>query len=164
MGVSQDVLTSISTKVLREIRRMSSSEFRKLLLHQQYHDFGKDDFSADFVADILGEYMLTSKDVQIDIVCVERDLSHQVHYHSDAHAYLIVLGEQEHVPNPKTAEAYVDGRWFPVSSGQVLSIPPGVHHGFRVSENVGDILQFLSVQSPPIVRDDDDDYHLVHSP
>jgi mannose-6-phosphate isomerase-like protein (cupin superfamily) len=161
MSISKDVLAEISSNVLAEIRAMSAEEFRTVLVHQEYHDFGKDDFTAGFIFDILNAAGLTKKDVQIDIISVERDLTHQIHYHKDAHAFIVILGEREHVPASTTAEAYIDGRWFPVSAGQVLSIPPGTHHGFRVQNNVADILRFLSVQSPPITREDEDDYHQV---
>jgi quercetin dioxygenase-like cupin family protein len=160
MSLPPAILEAISDEVLVAIRDMSPEEFSRVLLHQDYHDFGKDDFTGGFIESILIRHGLSKKDVQIDIISVNRDLTHQVHFHREAHAFLVVLGPLEHVAAPRTAEAYLGERWFPVSAGRVLSILPGTPHGFRVQENSGDVLRFLSVQSPPIVRNGEDDYYL----
>ena len=96
--------------------------------------------------------------VQVEFVVVVEDLSHEIHYHREAHALTTVLGNAEGFPDPRRAAIYLAGAWRPVGAGDVFDIPSGTPHGFTVAPD--GYLAFLSVQSPPIERPDGaDDYY-----
>lgn len=130
---------------------------RAALRFADYHGFRKSRPPESIVTGILQARRLPAPAFQIDVVSVETDLTHEVHYHEHACAYVIVLGTTSGFPDPQGGYVFLQNSWNVVSAGQEVFIPPGVPHGFTV--NPGGHLYFLSVQSPPIVRDDGhDDY------
>ena len=158
-AVRPETLQKIAESILGKLKSASVEEAACLLQMNDYHGFLKARIPEDFLKEILSPYSLTPEQVQIEIVKVDRDLSNEIHYHEGSHAYCVILGESEKVENPKEAKAFVKDHWFSVNSGDVVSIPPGTPHGFTVGE--GGHLIFLSVQSPPIEREGNDDYHKV---
>ncbi len=154
-----ETLQKIAESILEKLQNASAEESARLLQMNDYHGFLKAKIPPDFLQEILSPYGLTPHEVQIEIVKVDRDLSNEIHYHESSHAYCVILGEKEKVENPRVAQAFLKNHWFPVSAGEIVSIPPQTPHGFTVGE--GGHLVFLSVQAPPIEREGSDDYHKV---
>ncbi len=155
--------------VARNVRVQLVSRFsnqEKLLnglVMKDYHGFSKARWPEELLNDALRwTGGLTPDDVQVEIVRVQTDLTHEVHHHKTAHAFVIILGAWSNLPNPIHAEGFIGGQWQSVGAGQEIDIPPGTAHGFRVNGD-GD-LWFLSVQSPQIERSDGhDDYYRVET-
>ena len=153
-------LRKISEDLVTMIRGISQAEFRAMLEMKDYHGFMKSRFPHSILKKILEPYSLNPEEIQIELVEVHTDLSHENHIHKEAHAVTTILGELEHVDNPQHASAFKMDSWFPVSTGDQLDFPPHTPHTFTVKP--GGILYFLSVQAPPIERDDGhDDYFRV---
>lgn len=125
-----------------------------------YHGFLKSRLPEEFLASVLDPFNLTADDVQIEVVEVTKDLSHEVHYHEAAYAYCVGMGEKYHVAPPQKAKAFLNDHWFSFNDGDSVEIPQRVKHGFTIEE--GGILNFLSVQAPPIVGHGHDDYVRVN--
>ena len=160
MTIQPETLEAIADSILLKLKSASEEESARLLKMNDYHGFLKSRLPEDFLKEILAPFNLTSEDVQIEVVKVDRDLSNEIHYHEGSFAYCVCLGPEYRAEEPRGAKAYLKDTWLPVGAGDVVRIPPGTHHGFTVDE--GGVLVFLSVQAPPIERDGNDDYHKVN--
>ena len=159
MIIAPDTLQQIADSILVKLSTASQEEADRLLQMNDYHGFLKAKIPEDFLEEVLSPFQLTTRDVQIEIVKVDTDLSNEIHYHQDSYAYCVVMGDEYKVENPRGAKGYLNDSWMPVNKGDVVKIPPKTHHGFTVEP--GGILIFLSVQAPPIEREGNDDYHKV---
>lgn len=161
-------MTSLSAKQLENIANelagrfssMSEEEIREGLKWIDYHGFEKARVVESLLQQILEPMLVTTFEVQVEVVKVTTDLSDQVHYHYRSTAFVLALGEQHHFERALHAAVCIDGAWLPFFTGDRVIIPAGTSHGFRVVGSEG-VLYFLSVQSPPIVDEyGHDDYHL----
>lgn len=150
----------VAVLIVREIQGMSAEQFMGMLTFRDYHGFRKATLSENFLRPLLNALDLRPAAFQAEIVEVTRDLRHEVHEHHYAHAYVVCLGANEHVPPPLKAMAYFGGSWRTINIGAEIDVPPRTPHGFTVSE--GGHLIFLSIQSPPIeMPGKSDDYFPV---
>lgn len=156
MSVTPQTLKEIADKVLENLRQLPADEMKAIVNMGDYHGFLKSRLPEEFLSSILSPFNLTSKDVQIEVVEVATDLTHEVHYHEHSFAYCVCMGEEYHVKAPEKAKAYLVDHWAPVQDKDIVEIPAGTPHGFTIEE--GGTLTFLSVQAPPIVHDNHDDY------
>ena len=157
MNIQPQTLKKIVEVVLERFASLSQEEFRRILNMSDYHGFLKSRLPEEFLSEVLVPFKLTPADVQIEVVEVATELKHEVHYHENAFAYCVCMGEKYHVRPPLKASAFLDNAWFPVVDAAVVEIPPRTPHGFTIDE--GGTLTFLSVQAPPIVGHGHDDYH-----
>ena len=145
--------------------RWSGPDFvnRKIRSMENYHGFGKFTWSSGYLRfwcehdRYFAPRNINPTTIQAELVMVERDLSHEIHYHEKSLAYVVCLGHLEHLPNPVGARTYRNGAWRVIVAGERIIIPPSMPHGFTVEP--GGILFFLSVQTPPIIGEGTDDYH-----
>lgn len=157
-------LEKISADVIRWLRELPDGALFNIIAMKDYHGFAKSRLPERILGSILMPYGLTPADIQVEIVAVTSDLSHEIHLHKEAHAFATILGAAEHVDNPRRAYGFKGGDWFPVTSCERVDIPEGIPHTFTVTEP-GGILYFLSVQAPPIEREGGaDDYQMVSGP
>ena len=157
MEPTLEQLKHVADAVRAKLRAMSEDKVRETLVMADYHGFAKARFPESFLAEVVKPHNLKPQDVQLEVVHVGCDLTNEIHLHREATAIAVCLGPEEHFPAPKFAQGFLTDHWFDVSVGDVVDIPAGTPHGFTVSE--GGTLTFLSVQSPPIVREDGhDDY------
>lgn len=137
-------------------------QYRDKIVIKDYHGFSKGRISLIDLRVITQKYDTNPEIIQAEYVFVSKDLSDEVHRHLNAHAYCIVLGEEEYMDNPKHAQAFLNDHWFSIDAGDVVDIPPNTAHGFTIGD--GGILHFLSVQTPPIESlEGEDDYILVNN-
>lgn len=156
MSVTPQTLKEIARAVLAHLHDLSQEEMQHILNMADYHGFLKSRLPEEFLNSLLIPFGITSNDVQIEVVEVNTDLTHETHYHKHSFAYCVCMGEMYYVQPPKNALAFLNDSWFPVHDGDVVEIPAGTPHGFTVED--GGTLTFLSVQAPPIVHDGHDDY------
>lgn len=121
---------------------------------KNYHGFAKSRFPPSVMEELGTKLSFEAENVQAELVKVGKDLQNEVHLHRKAHAHCIILGEEENLENPVYAYSYLNDRWFAIRAGEVVSIEPGVAHGFTAL--LGKAFYFLSVQSPPIEGTSDD--------
>lgn len=158
MSVTLVQLRRIAEAVMDRLRAFPPGEVQRILVMIDYHGFAKSRFPEPFLHDVVTPLGLDPKDIQLEVVHVGCDLTHEVHEHREAMALAVCLGNAEGFPPPTDALAFVTDHWFAVSAGETVEIPAGTPHGFTV--NKGGTVHFLSVQSPPIVREDGhDDYY-----
>ena len=148
--VTGNTLGRISADLVALFRQITREDFSEMLDMKDYHGFIKSRFPHVVLAKILKAYDLSPEDVQVELVGVRTDLSNENHLHKEAHAFTTILGEQEHVDDPRSARAFKNDSWIPVSAGDQFDFPPNTPHTFSV--NSDGILYFLSVQAPPIER------------
>lgn len=156
MNTNIQTLKTIAGSVLEKIKNLSKEEARAILNMADYHGFLKSRLPDNFLMSVLTPFSLNPHDVQIEIVEVATDLTHEIHYHKNSFAYVVCLGEVYHVTPPKNAKAFLNDKWFPVKDEDIVEIPAGTKHGFTIED--GGTLTFLSVQAPPIVGEGKDDY------
>jgi mannose-6-phosphate isomerase-like protein (cupin superfamily) len=154
---SFEKLRGISTDILDKLKKTPAEEHSRLLSFQDYHGFSKTRLPDDVLEEVLSGAGLTNEQLQVEIVGVNSDLTHEVHLHKESDAYVIVLGRGTNFEGPKNAKQFQGGKWIEVSENQEIQIPKGTPHGFTVED--GGVLYFLSLQLPPIVDEQgDDDY------
>jgi len=158
MEVSTLNLKNITNDILNLFQNDFS--FKNKVKLKDYHGFTKGRIPQEDLGKISNLYGVKPEQLQAELVSVEKDLSDEVHTHKLANAYCIILGEKENFPNTKNALGFIKDKWFEVSSGDVIDIPPNTKHGFTIKPE--GILFFLSVQTPPIEsKDGHDDYYKV---
>ena len=126
---------------------------------KEHRGFGKASVGSSYLKRILASRGLSPVMVRAELVRVNMDLSSEVHYHKEAHTYVVVVGESEHLPRPLKAKAFICGSWQSVADSREIQIPPHCEHGFMVGRD--GILYFLSIESPPSDIDDEEDYYRV---
>jgi mannose-6-phosphate isomerase-like protein (cupin superfamily) len=163
MEASLPKLQRFAGKVLVQLGALPEGRLYTLLHMRDYHGFNKSGLPPDLTEPLFNELGVEPSNVQAEIVRVSGDLRRQVHLHRHASAYIVFLGRNVGLDDPKLASAFLEDRWFPVEAGQQLEIPAGTPHGFTTAEH--GVLYFLSVQSPPIIGlNANDDYVLVDTP
>lgn len=160
MNVTIAELRRIAEVVMDRLRALPEGEAQRILIMTDYHGFAKARFPEPFLYEVVTPLGLDPKNIQMEVVHVGCDLTQEVHEHREATALAVCLGNAEGFLVPTNALAFVIDHWFSVSAGDTIEIPAGTLHGFTVLE--GGTIHFLSVQSPPIVREDGhDDYYRV---
>lgn len=155
-----DELRAIRTAVLEFFRGLPSGALHKILHLRNYHGFGVSRLSEPLLASLLYDFGFEPKDVQVEVVRVDCDLTHEIHIHREATAVIAVLGPAEHLDSPRSGLAYYGNRWVELSAVDELEFPPECPHTVTITEPNG-LIYFLSVQAPPIRRPDSDDYFRV---
>ena len=156
-------LQALATDIASFLRSLKPGEVRAALQFRDYHEFEKALLPRRWLDVFLAAYGYSAMDVQVEVVLVTRDLSHQIHYHNKASEYCIVLGEAEGFEKPRAARCYLYGIWRSLSAGSRISIPKKCHHEFTADPYDHGTLAFLSVQSPPLESEHGDDYHRIPS-
>src|SRR5258708_25208034 len=64
---------------------------------KDYHGFGKYEFKH-ILKNLPGFEDVDLGKIQAELIRVNSDLSNETHYHKESDAYVIFLGEEEHVP------------------------------------------------------------------
>ncbi len=158
--ISLGTLKAISEDMVFWMQSLEPGKLLKTILLKDYHGFAKARIPYNIVAKILAPHGITPEDVQAELVAVFTDLSQETHLHKEARAFVIILGDAEHVSMPHDAYGFVgDLGWCKVAAGQRFDVPPNTPHTFTVRP--GGVLYFLSVQTPPIERGGGDDYFLI---
>lgn len=157
MPTSLEQLINVAEVTQQRLLALPRAEVEKMFVMQHYHGFRKARFPDGFLQEVAQPHNLAPEDIQLEVVLVEKDLTEEIHRHHFSIARIICLGAAEGFTDAKLAEGCLDLRWFPVESGEAVTVPAGVWHGFTVKES--GTLWFLSVQSPSIVSaDGKDDY------
>ena len=153
-------LKSVANAVVEQLRKMPEDEVHKTFAMIDYHGFEKARFPEAFLEELAKLKNLNAREIQLEVVHVARDLTHEIHYHRSSSAVTTILGPEEKFSAPKLGKAFLTDHWFDVNVGDVVEIPAGTPHGFTVEE--GGSLYFLSIQSPPIVKETgEDDYTAI---
>jgi hypothetical protein len=127
-----------------------------------YHGFQKSTLRSPQILALVEQCGFRPEEVQIELVRLNRPLPQEAHYHEATHAHVMVLGAPI-FRNPEQASVYVGSQWSPAHDGMSLDIPPRIVHGFSVRSEAG-VLDFLSVQSPPLLQGDHDDFIVMEVP
>ncbi len=147
MNVKED-LEGLARRVVEKLQR----EPFYLSGFVDYHGFEKQGFPEGWLDSLVAELGQTC--VQAEIVRVRHDLTGAIHIHRQAYARCVILGTRTRVETPRDAYAFLRDHWFKVDEEMVVDVPPGTPHGFTVRD--GGVLYFLSVQSPPIIGEEED--------
>jgi mannose-6-phosphate isomerase-like protein (cupin superfamily) len=121
-----------------------------------YHNFYKAYVPEWLYKNILEFYEFNTEDVLVEIARVHGDHAKDLHYHKIAHAFCIILGESVGVSS--TGSVQIGDSITKTQAGEDFYFPTGCHHTFYGEEKD---LYFLSVQSPPLLTKDNDDFYSV---
>ncbi len=152
-------LEIIANQVLEKFSSELGPQIIKDLTFIDYHGFGKSRLTEDFLNALLNSLNYNAKELQVEIVRVESDLTDQVHYHQFSNAFICVLSARNNFPDPIGALTYQNDDWIEIDQDYSLLIPRNTLHGFSVKPN--GMFYFLSIQTPPISGDNHDDYHKI---
>jgi hypothetical protein len=93
MALSMEYLQYIGTEVVAVLRMLARADVDRLRNEiKDYHGFGYVAIPQEYLAPLHSMKGVDPNDVQIEIIHVARDLSHEVHHHSDSNALVIGLG------------------------------------------------------------------------
>jgi mannose-6-phosphate isomerase-like protein (cupin superfamily) len=126
--------------------------------YTNYHNFWKALVPQWLYKDILDVYEITTEDVLVEIARVKGDHAKDLHYHKISHAFCIILGENVGVENSE-GSVQIDNIISETQPGEDFYFPTGCHHTFYGGEKD---LYFLSIQNPPLLTKDNDDFYKVN--
>ncbi|MBM3204812.1 hypothetical protein FJZ48_02425 [Candidatus Uhrbacteria bacterium] len=153
------VLKEIGQAVIQFFQEQNPEKLDAMLSFEDYHGFLWSSLPTDVLEKILQPFGYTPEQIEVEVIKTLKDQRDEVHYHQESYAYVFILGHSTHFADPEKALTYKDGSWVPVHENESWLISPKTFHGFTVED--GGMLTFLSIQYPPIVQGDKDDYHLV---
>ncbi len=90
---------------------------------------------------------------EVSLVKLRSGVAYPQHVHKNSDAYVVIVsGEAVLLSGTKET---------PLVSGDKIQIPRGMPHGFKLAE--GQVLEFISIQSPPIrdPKSGEEDLHLT---
>ena len=149
-------LNALGQELSRQLSTESSDSTASAPEFVDYHGFRKSTLASPEIHAVAARHGFGPSDVQIELVRLERSMPREAHYHEITHAHVVIL-DGPSFRNPDRAWIYVGSGWSPAAGGTSLDIPPHVVHGFYLESETG-ALDFLSIQSPPLVRGDHDDF------
>jgi len=89
-----------------------------------------------------------AQQVEIESLKVTGTLAPHLHERSNTAALVTGVGIDG------APEQWLDDRWHPLSEGQIVEIPAGTPHGFRVNQTTLEPFFLLVVADPPIADGD----------
>lgn len=132
----------------------------------EYHNFWKARLPVHWYEGILLDLGLDTKDVLVEIAKVKGDHAKDLHYHKISHAICIVLGPQTGFPEVsmgrvvRNADTYIAEEnlecYFPTECRHTF------HGGVSTEDNDDGSLYFISIQSPPLLSKENDDFYFVN--
>lgn len=158
--VSESELKSIGYYILNKLEIWHQDLNCKIkdFDYTEYHNFWKCRFHKDRYQDILNLYNRTDNDVLVEIVRVKGDHTKDLHYHKISHAFCIILGKEVGLKSPD-GFVQIEDTIIKAKENDDYYFPTNCKHTFHGGHND---LYFLSVQSPPLLSKDNDDFYIVN--
>lgn len=133
--------------------------------YEEYHNFWKCRLPVEWYEDLLVALDLTSDDLLVEVARVKGNHAKDLHYHDISHAICVVLGPQCGFSKVPTDAAVQNGTDIKIAFEDMeCYFPQGRNHTFYGStydkSDEGD-LYFISIQSPPLLTSNNDDFYWV---
>jgi mannose-6-phosphate isomerase-like protein (cupin superfamily) len=129
--------------------------------YTNYHNFDKAFVPQWWYEDILELLELCPDDVLVEVAKVKGDHKKDLHYHKIAQAFCIILGEGVGVNKCDDGWVQINDQLFPSEEDAGFYFPQVSHHTFYGGKT--NDLYFLSVQNPPLLTKNKDDFYLVNN-
>ena len=134
--------------------------------YTEYHNFWKCRLPYHWYSDLLEMLDLDKDDLLVEVARIKGNHAKDLHYHKISHAICIVLGENSgFTKTPWDSAVQIDGEVMIAHEDMECYFPTGCKHTFygSASDNsdLGD-LYFISIQSPPLLTEENDDFYWVY--
>jgi hypothetical protein len=134
--------------------------------YEEYHNFWKCRLPITWYYEILGLLNLDKQDLLVEVARIKGNHAKDLHYHKISHAICIILGETTgFLKTPWDSAIQIDTEIKTAHENMECYFPTGCKHTFYGSTSdtakTGD-LYFLSIQSPPLLTEDNDDFYWVY--
>ena len=140
-----------------------SQEVLSKLIYEEYHNFSKTRLPFNWYEHILEKLELTTDDLLIEVAKVDLNHDHDLHYHKLSHAICIILGEEEGFYNCGYGQIIKDEETIRTFNGLEVYFPSYCKHTFNAPySTVTGSLYFLSIQSPPLLTEERDDFYFIN--
>lgn len=134
--------------------------------YTEYHNFWKCRLPLEWYSDVLSALDLDQNDLLVEVARVKGNHAKDLHYHKISHAICIVLGPSCGFNSvPYDCAVQKDSKIETAFENMECFFPSNCNHTFYGSasdtSDKGD-LYFISVQSPPLLTKDNDDFYWVY--
>lgn len=126
-----------------------------------YHNFSKAYVPLLWYEDILTLLSYNHDDVLVEIARVRGDHTKDLHYHKIAQAFCIILGEGVGVNKCDDGLVQLDNTTLSSYENEGFYFPQNCCHTFHGGKY--NDLYFLSVQNPPLLTKNNDDFYFVNN-
>ena len=132
---------------------------------EDYHNFSKVRLPLSWYDDLLINKEWTTDDVLVEIARVEKDNADKLHYHKLSHALCIILGPKTGFPKCSRGTVQLHNQRYQALINKEFYFPQNCPHtfhgGIETKDNPKGYLYFLSIQSPPLLTKNNDDFYLL---
>ena len=133
--------------------------------YTEYHNFWKVRLPYHWYSDVMKTLDLTMDDLLVEVARIKGNHAKDLHYHKISHAICIVLGEKTGFnPTPYDSAVQINKEIEFAYEDLECYFPTGCYHTFYGSiHDQGDDgdLYFISIQSPPLLTEENDDFYWV---
>ena len=133
--------------------------------YEEYHNFWKCRLPLGWYSDILKFLNISSDDLLIEVARVKGDHAEDLHYHRISHAICIILGPTTKFPEVKDGYVIINNKSYKGYEDLECYFPTDCLHTFHGGvpheTNKDGSLYFISIQSPPLLTKDNDDFYFV---
>ena len=127
--------------------------------YDEYHNFAKVRIPFNWYEDLLDLLDTNESEVLVEVARVKGLHFDDLHYHKISHAICVILGEETGFNSPDGGLVQIGSKSYVAREGMECYFPTGCHHTFH--GGMSRDLYFISVQSPPLLTEDNDDFYFV---
>lgn len=172
MAASKYDMQTVGYYLLSRFKRRwdsGNSIMRRLekdIRYEEYHNFWKCRLPLSWYQEVLELLHLSEDDLLVEVARIKGNHAKDLHYHKISHAICIILGLNTGFNSvPYDSAVQINSEFINAYEDLECYFPVGCHHTFYGSVNdksdSGD-LYFISIQSPPLLTKDNDDFYWVH--
>ena len=134
--------------------------------YEEYHNFWKCRLPLNWYDEVLVALGLEPSELLVEVARIKGNHAKDLHYHKISHAICIVLGNKTGFgKTPWDSAVQIDNEVMVVHEDMECYFPTGCKHTFYGSasdeSDEGD-LYFISIQSPPLLTEENDDFYWVY--
>lgn len=134
--------------------------------YTEYHNFWKCRLPLSWYKGILDTLYIDPEDLLVEVAKVKGNHAKDLHYHKISHAICIVLGPETGFPPCYYGSVVIDRQISPSDENLECYFPTMCEHtfhgGISTEDNEDGSLYFISIQSPPLLTKENDDFYFVY--
>ena len=127
--------------------------------YDEYHNFAKVRIPFWWYQDIMQALDLDTSEVLVEVARVKGSHTEDLHYHKMSHAICVILGDETGFKNGGVGLIQLGNQTYNAIEGKECYFPVGIPHTFHGGSSSD--LYFISVQSPPLLTKENDDFYFI---
>lgn len=136
--------------------------------YEEYHNFWKVRIPFGWYKDCLEALDYGEEDMLVEVARIRGNHAKDLHYHKISHALCIILGPQSGFPEVAGGAVIIDNRNITAYEGLECYFPTGCKHTFHGGDDTDGLdnsndMYFISIQSPPLLTKENDDFYWCRS-